>query len=125
MINKLFENWRRYLKERQTVTHHFPKEFYDFVEEIDDHRREFKKHLSKSHRHANSNFHVLVTRIIIRLRKRFKKMSTGRGAFRTVFLLDDDYVLKIATDLQAIEQNRLEAQIGKDSKYTEYFTKVF
>jgi hypothetical protein len=117
-INKIFESWRRYLKESDG---YYPQVFNKLKEYFEDYRKALA-----SNKNDEAEFEEIIYNFIEFVFDNTTSIHDEiSGSFRTVFLLSEDFAFKVANTPSGIIQNEQEVYIGRDSKFSKFFPKVY
>lgn len=114
-FRKLYKDFKGFLNELKQEEY-YPDLFYKFEELIEDHDKYLRD---------MDFYHGRIMELVHDFIDNNGYLPFSSGAFRKTIIIDDDFVLKVAVKKEALKQNEQEVYIGRDSKYSKWFPKVY
>ena len=122
----LLENWKKYLKESEIVS--YQQQLGDIetiAQDISDKVQEFMS--DHGYDWLRQNTSIVEKEIQDEIRKNFNRDITeaGSGSFRTAYMVDNDYVIKVDSSMNGSgkQMNKEDGEVGRNPKYSSIFPK--
>lgn len=123
----LLENWKRYLKESEIASYQQQVgDIETIAQDISDKVQEFMS--DHGYDWLRQNASVVEAEIQDEIRKNFNRDITeaGSGSFRTTYMVDNDYVIKVDSSINGSgkQMNKEDGEVGRNPKYSSIFPKA-